>query len=179
MGKNIYKETINNKRIKLIQSKKFKEHMESHMDDFIVPFNQLLYKIEETLSNKGIKDNFIETVISFPNNIGYSNINKIEDEDNIIYAKRIGRNLYSKFELNKEKKLTNKCVVVLSKNKYRDNEYYLITIFPGEKAIKEVGDINIKTEEERENVISFWRENAFVFNENLIQDGTVVKECPY
>lgn len=69
--------------------------------------------------------------------------------------------------------------MVLSKNKYRENEYYLITMFPGEYAIKEVQDPNIKTEEQRNKALKFWEENAFVFNKDLVQEDTITSICPY
>lgn len=167
------------KEIKLIQTKKFKEHMNNHIQDFIQPFDKLVNEIEYLLSNREIKDSFIETVITFSDNTGYSYVNKINNKKDIIYVKRKGRDIYSKFELNREKVLTNKCVVVLSKNKYRENEYYLITMFPGEYAIKEVQDPNIKTAKQRKMSLEFWEENAFVFDKALIQDDTITSICPY
>lgn len=167
------------KEIKLIQTRKFKEHMNIHAGDFIQPFDLLVSEIESVMKDRNIKEDFVETVVTFSTNTGYSYINKINNKKDVIYAKRKGRNLYSKFELNREKVLTNKCVVVLSKNKYRENEYYLITMFPGEYAIKEAQDPNIKTEEQRNKSLRFWEENAFVFDRELIQEDTITSICPY
>lgn len=167
------------KEIKLIQTRKFKEHMNIHEGDFIQSLNLLVSEIESVMNDRNIKEDFVETVVTFSTNIGYSYINKINNKEDIIYAKRKGRNLYSKFELNRKNVLTNKCVVVLSKNKYRENEYYLITMFPGEYAIKEVQDTNMKTEEQRNKALKFWQENAFVFNKDLVQEDTLTSICPY
>lgn len=166
-------------KIKLIQTNKFKKHMKVHESQFIIPYEKLIKYMELKGTFNNIKDRFVEMVVEFPIDIGYSDLCKISDKDEIVYAKRKNRDIYSKFTLDGKSKLTNKCVVVLKQSYTNQNEYYLITMFPGQYAVKEPQDRNIKTEEEKKKVLEFWNSHALVFKPKDIDLETVTYRCPY
>lgn len=183
MKKEAYDEKILNvdKRIsiKLIQTDSFKIHMKAHENDFSIPYPKLIEYIEENHYLDGCREEVVEKVIEFPLEIGYTHVNEISDKDFIVYAKRQYRNIYSKFTLNSAKRVTNKCVLILIKDRYADNQYVIITMFPGEYAMREVQDKNIKTEEERRRVVEFWNKHAFAYDVNLVDTSTITGKCPY
>lgn len=164
---------------KVIQSNKFKEHMKVHQDDFIIPFENIISYTDSNGYFDNLTTNFVEIVVEFPFNIGYSGLCTISSSENVVYAKRKNRELYSKFTLDGRKTLINKCVFVLKRNRDNPNEFYLITMFPGEYAIKEPSDRNIRSEEENRTVIDFWNKHALVFNPKDIDLETATYTCPY
>lgn len=169
----------NKNNIKIIQSNKFKTHMEVHKNQFIISYEILIKYMELNNKFQNIGNGLVEMVAEFPFYIGYTNICKISDKHEIVYAKRKNRDIYSKFTLDGEPKLTNKCVVILNQSYTNPNEYYLITMFPGEYVVKEPQDRNIKTEEERKKVLKFWENHALIFNPKEIDLETITYDCPY
>lgn len=165
--------------MKLIQTDAFKIHMKAHENDFCIPYPKLISYIEENKYLDKCSEEIVEKVIEFPLEIGYTHVNEISDKDFIVYAKRRYRNIYSKFTLNSAKRATNKCVLILKKDKYEDNQYIIITMFPGEYAMREVQDKNIKTEEERKRVVDFWNRHAFAYDVNMVDTDTITDKCPY
>ncbi|MGL4731546.1 MAG: hypothetical protein ACRCW0_08175 [Clostridium sp.] len=166
-------------KIKLIQTNKFKNHIEAHKQDFNISYYKLISFIERNEYLDKCDEDFIEKVIELPFEVGYTHLSETGEEDFIIYAKRLNRDIYSKFTLNRSKRVTNKCVVVLRKNKNADNEYFIVTMFPGEYAVKELEDRNIKTEDERERVVKFWDKHAFAYDVNIINPATIIDQDSY
>lgn len=54
-----------NKRKRLIQSNKFKEHMKNHIEDFIQPYDKLVIEAENILSNKGLMITLLKQLLLF------------------------------------------------------------------------------------------------------------------
>lgn len=168
-----------NFQTKIIQSNKFRSHMQVHKKDFIIPYQNIIqYAVNEGYFNKFNK-RFMEIIVEFPFDIGYSLLCETRPDDAIVYAKRKNRDIYSRFTLDGKKKLINKCVFILNRSYQKDNEYYLVTMFPGEYLIKEPEDRNIKDELERQKMLEFWRKHALVFNPKDIDLETAVYSCPY
>lgn len=164
----------------IMQSDKFKLHMEVHKHDFIIPYEDIIsYAVSyDYFSN--LKEDLVQLIIEFPFNIGYSNLCKTTNTEEIIYAKRKNRDVYTRFTLDGQSKLINKCAVVLKRGKEdNSNVYYLITMFPGEYLVKEPQDSHIKTEEEKLKSIEFWNEHALVFNPKDVDLLTISYNCPY
>jgi len=164
---------------KIIQSNKFRSHMQVHEKDFIIPYQNIIQYASYKGYFNDINERFVDIVVEFPFNIGYSLLCETTVQDTIVYAKRKNREIYSRFTLDGEKKLTNKCVFVLNRSNQKPDEYYLITMFPGEYLIKEPEDRNIKDELERQKMLEFWRKHALVFNPKDIDLETVAYSCPY
>jgi len=173
-----FKEYINDE-VNIIITNKFKQHMQVHQDQFSIPYQNLISYMKNNRTFENLDKDFIEMVVEFPFNVGYSDLCKVKDSDNIIYAKRKDRSIYSKFLIGRESTEIDKCVVVLKRSYDKPNEYYLITMFPGEYCIKEPQDKNIKSEDEKNNIMKFWDKHAFVFKLDEIDKNTITKVCPY
>ena len=157
----------------IIQSYKFKKHMEVHKDDFIIPYDQV---IEYAVKNGyliNISNKFLGMILELPFSVGYTALCKTDQDHDIVYAKRKNRDVFSRFTLDGKKVKTNKCILILNRNNQREDEYYVITMFPGETLIKEPEDKNIKNKFEREEIIEFWKHHAFVFNPKDVDLETV------
>lgn len=173
------KDEENIKRPKIIQSNRFRTHMEVHKRDFIIPY----YKLVQYALNKGYFDNlntdFLAIIVEFPFNIGFSTLTQTKPGDEIVYGKRKNRDIYSRFTLNGKRKLINKSIFVLNRSYTKDNEYYLITMYPGEYLVKELDDPSIKDELERRKMFEFWSNHAIIFNPRDTDLETLTYRCPY
>jgi hypothetical protein len=172
--------TIDNiKDNKIIISNKTKQHMSVHQNDFKMPYDNLIKYMESKGHFNNLKDGFAEMVVEIPFDVGYTSLVETDSTHNVFYAKRKNRDIYSRFTTNVEKRLTNKCVVILNQSYTNSNEYYLVTMFPGEHLIREVQDKNIKSDEERKRILEFWNGHALILNADDIELDTVTRDCPY
>jgi len=87
-----------------------------------------------------------------------------------VYAKRLGRDNYTKFVTTKEKK---QCNTVFAALKQTENGYVILTIFIGEKAGREPWD-RYATVEDRK----FWKNHALVYDSSEIIKPTLTNNCP-
>jgi len=165
--------------VNIIITNKFKQHLQVHQDQFSISYQNLISYMKNNRTFENLDKDFIEMVVEFPFNVGYSYLCKVEENDNIIYAKRKGRSMYSKFLIGGKSTEINKCVVVLKRSNDNPHEYFMITMFPGEYCIKEPQDKNIKSDAERESIMEFWDKHAFVFNSSEIDKSTITKVCPH
>lgn len=165
--------------MKIIQTYKFKKHMEAHNKEFLIPYQELLeYAIENDLL-KCNGEELCKLTVEFPFTVGYCNLIQTRNEDEIVYAKRIGRDGYTRLVLNRTPEKVNKCVFILNRNRNNDNEYYLITVFPGEYCVKEPQDKHIQDQEELEESLNFWGQYAIIYQEDIIDKDTLIRECPF
>ena len=165
---------------KIIISNKFKKHMEVHEGDFKIQYMNLIKEFESSDEFQNSSDDFIVTTKEFGQIVGLEKVVKLLPEEKIIYAKRKGRDIYSKFVQRDEKCIyTNKVVFILNRNKNNPKEYYMVTMFPGSGSEKEPEDKSIKDIEELEKCLDFWEDRAFIFEEDLIQMDTMTTKLPY
>lgn len=97
--------------------------------------------------------------------VGTTNLVKTVAGDDIVYAKRIGRDKYSRFVKNREVKPCRSIVIVVRK---RDDDYYLWTAMCGKilppEAYDESSDFNAT--------------HALVYDESLIRLSTLTASKP-
>lgn len=168
-----------NVRKKIIITHKFKKHMEVHKDSFIVPYTELIDMCRRDGTFQILAKPFEVLIVEFSYNIGFSEMVEVSEEEEVFYAKRIGRNIYTKFVEGKQHKEINKCVICLKQSQVSHNEYFLITMFPGECMVKEPEDITIKDIPTLKTTLKFWQNHALNFQKETVDTSTIVKECPY
>lgn len=97
--------------------------------------------------------------------VGTTNLIEMTNEDEIIYAKRIGRSSYSRFAKNREPIASSSIVIVLRKG---EGEYYLWTAMCGKllppEAYQQDSDFNAT--------------HAMAYDEKLVQVDTVTHSKP-
>ncbi|HEX6258498.1 MAG TPA: hypothetical protein VFZ48_03395 [Candidatus Saccharimonadales bacterium] len=97
--------------------------------------------------------------------VGTTNLVETTDQDEIIYAKRIGRNTYSRFAKNRSPVACNSIVVVFRK---RNAKYYLWTAMCGKLLPKEAYDAESH----------FNQTHALAYDERLVQLDTLTNTIP-
>ncbi|NOW87008.1 hypothetical protein B0H39_004889 [Clostridium beijerinckii] len=165
---------------KIIITNKFKGHMVAHKKEFLEPFENLIKEFEMSKEFQKLEDDFCKITFNFNRAIGFNRVINIGVNEKAIYAKRIGREIYSKFVKRKELGVkTSKVVFILNKNKREEDSYFLITMFPGEECEKEPEDKSIKDVSELEKCLNFWRNRAFIYDERSIDVNTIRYSMPY
>lgn len=101
---------------KIIITNKFKGHMVAHKKEFIEPFENLIKEFEMSKEFQRLEDDFCKITFNFNRAIGFNTVINIEVNEKVIYAKRIGREIYSKFVKREELGIkTSKVVFILNK----------------------------------------------------------------
>lgn len=165
--------------MEIIITNKSKSHMKVHQDDFIIEWTKLIDHCNKHSSICNLSKEFESSIVTFDKPIGYSSIIEVTSEDEIVYAKRKGRNTYTKFVKDKKKELVSTVVFILERKRKNKNKYYLITMFPGVQNYREPEDISIKTTKELKESLDFWRNHALVFDEKILKTDTLTYDCPY
>lgn len=148
------------------------EHLYLH--EGVIPF------LEKVISNLTILQVAIhKETIDMGYQVGFADCVSVGETDEIVYAKRVGRFIYSKFVKNREPEPTNNITVVLKR--MSPNKYKLLTAYIGNSSEKEIEDRSISTEEELNTCIAFWNTHALVLGscevDNIIE-GVKVPKTP-
>lgn len=121
-------------------------------------------------TNPNSQDFHIETV-DFGNEIGFSNCVETNDQDEIVFAQRVGRFGLSRFVKNKESTPSSKLTVILKKI---PEGYLLLTAFIGPKAEKEPWDSMADKKS-----LDFWKNHALIWGTEKIVPGTETDKNPW
>ncbi|MFL0250639.1 hypothetical protein ACJDT4_09425 [Clostridium neuense] len=91
--------------MKIILSNKCRQHMEAHKNDFVVDWKELIELCEVEGKFNHLHKSFEIIKVEFPFSVGYCNCIETDANDEIVFAKRYGRDTYSRFILNKSSNL--------------------------------------------------------------------------
>ena len=153
--------------------------MEVHKKEFLYDWEELLnLAVNEGKLNNLNKD-FEIVKIDFLSNIGYCTLIGTSEDDEIVYAKRHNRDIYSRFVKDRKVNLVKSVVLILNRNRKDLNEYYLVTMYPGNISHKEPEDLNIKSKNELIESLEFWGNHALIYDEYIIQIESIKSFCPY
>lgn len=169
-----------NGKVKIIMTKRFKEHMEAHESQFTMPYQLLIKKLEFNKELMETKEDFIKIEENYSVSIGYNSVVKILPDEKIIYAKRKNRDLYSKFVVRDNKgEETNKVQFILKRNAHDKEAFNVITMFPGNTSEKEPEDKTIENIDELQKCLKFWEDKAFIYDESIVDIDTITTENPH
>lgn len=165
--------------MEIIISEHAKSHMLCHNDEFFKGW----YETFEQIKDQGFLENLSKPSevisIALDEKVGYCNLVDTTNEDEIIYAKRLERELYTRFVKGRTPVETNNVLIVLRKSEVREDAYDFITMYPGFPSEKEPEDLSIASKEELERSLKFWSSRALIYNEAVIESGTEKAYCPY
>ncbi len=113
----------------------------------------------------------IEYEYEFPFEIGKTNCIKTTFENKIIYAIRKGRIGHTRFVMDSAPIGCKHVFLVLKKI---EEGYLILTIFIGKKAAREPWDEQANLED-----LEFWQNNALIFNQEEIIEGSETTESPW
>lgn len=165
----------------IVLNEKFKEHMVAHNSFYNNYEDYLTDEVKEKLLSKCVRDfNIIHIPYSF--NVGKVGIVQVADSDNIFWAKRKGRDIYSRFVKNRQNEESNIITFILKEQYHNKGKFNLISMYPSlGKSEKEIFDPNISSLEELQCSISFWSKYAFVeeYEVGTDEDIIEVNKCLY
>lgn len=154
-------------------------HMLCHDDDFFKGWKATFEMIKKKGELDHLKESVerLEVVLDEP--VGYCTLVETSEADEVVYAKRLERELYTRFVKNRKPQEVTHVMVILRKSEEEEDTYRLITMYPGFPSEKEPEDLNIASKEELMRSLNFWSKKALIYNEHIIEKGSDQDYCPY
>jgi len=132
----------------------------------------LLGLIKETLSQTIAHDENLNIEHDMGRMIGYNFVVKTAERDQILYAKLVRDDVYTRFVKNGKPRPSQYLTIVLH---YDENgEYELLDTWIGHTHPPKPGSNN-ETDESR----TFWANHAHILDKQSLQSHSATKECPY
>lgn len=153
-------------------SKVYTDSEKSHASTHLKESPQLLGLIQDFLSKQNFHEPEVVVEHDAGKTIGHMDLIETTDKDEIVYAKRVNRDNYTKFAKNRSPVPTSFLTIILHRDEKGDYELYSAWIgrytppFPGDKR-------------EAPNSKEFWATHALVFGNQAIERETLTKEKPW
>lgn len=165
--------------MELILTDHLRSHMACHDNEFLEGWEKTFEQLRLEGTFDYLKGDVERIVTTFDTPIGYSMLLETTDDDEIIYAKRLERNLYTRFIKGKEPGYSYQVMCILKKSQQVNDAYELITMYPGGNSEKEPEDLHIQDKEEMKRSLLFWRNRALIYIKENIEPGSEKDYCPY
>lgn len=130
-----------------------KKHMRLHEADIPMVI-QAIGKIDV------LNQTFIKTTVDFGRVIGSTICVPTTEDDEIVFASRVGRQTKTRFVIGRSPEPCSKVTLIIAKT---EHGYRLITGYIGLPAEREVDDPSISSSEELMRCIKFWSTHALCF----------------
>lgn len=130
----------------------------------------LLGLVKEVLKDSNLEGDNIAISKDMGRQIGKTNCVITDGSDEIVFAKRIGRESYSRFVKNRELEPTTNIAIVLHKT---DDGYNLWSAWCGDLVPVEADDNG-----RMRTIEGFWDTHALVYDTKIIQPGTETFQKP-
>lgn len=143
-------------------------HASTHLQDS----PELIGQIKSILIRTEVSGDNVAFQTDIDTAIGKSDLVETSDKDEIIYAKRKNRDIYTRFVKNREPVDTNFVTIILHKREDEDYNLFsawvgpLVPPFPGDKM-------------EHPDSKEFWSNHALVWGNQEIQPGTETTKQPW
>jgi hypothetical protein len=142
-------------------------HVATHFQD-----NPELEQLaKEVVCQIDAKRSNIQADYDFNRTVGFSDLVETGSNDEIIYAKRANRKIYSRFVKNREAEPTSFVAIVMERVQ---NGYLLLSAWLGPSVPPFPGDRKEWSESR-----SFWESHALVLGPQAIDETTVTADCPW
>lgn len=136
----------------------------------IIENPNLVELVKEVVEQSQIEGKKVALEVDLGRVVGSTSMVEITEEDEVVYAKRLDRDKYSKFVKNRELTPTSKIVVILFQEDYG---YLVWSAWCGELLPQEPdGNGGMRTSRE------FKRTHALVYDPSIIQSGTEATKKP-
>jgi hypothetical protein len=144
----------------------------SHAATHIISTPHLLHLVKEVLENTNVDKDNLYFDKDLGRDVGTSDLVETTDADNIVYAKRLNRDNYTRFTHNRKARPTSFVTVVLQPNETEG--YNLMSAWTGRAVPQFPGD-EYETPESK----PFWRTHALVWGNQAMQPGTERHDWPW
>ncbi len=131
----------------------------------------LLDLVREIIADTDIEGENIAIEKNLGRVVGETTLIETTDDDEIVYAKRLGRDKFTRFVKHKAAQPTSYVTIILHR---ADEGYNLWSAWCGKLVPTSPGD-----EDEMPKSRGFWSDHALVFDETIIQSGTATPICPW
>lgn len=132
---------------------------------------QLLELVKEVLVEEDVEGDNVAIQKDLGRTVGETSLIETRTSDEIVYAKRLSRDKYTRFVLNKALQPTSSVTVILHR---ADEGYNLWSAWCGQLVPTSPGG-----DDEMPKSQGFWSNHALVFDESIIQPGTITTTCPW
>jgi hypothetical protein len=135
-----------------------------------------LSHIKEVIKNTSIHEanNFATVSFKMKRNVGHTIVVPASSNDEIIYAKRTGKDFFSRFVINKKPVGTYFVTLEFSKIPQSPDEWLLQFSYYGNTRAPEIVNSNPTNEQ-----LKYWNTHAFCWGYSGVIPGTVSKKCPW
>ena len=151
--------------------KVFVDLVKSHAATHLADNGELMSLVEELVSQSDIQGENVVFEKDMGRTIGNMDLVETDDTDEIIYAKRTNRDIYTRFVKNRKPVPTQYLTVIL---KEIDDGYELWSAWVGRLVPSFPGDDNEKPESK-----AFWSSHALIWGNQAIQESTVTATQPW
>lgn len=131
----------------------------------------LLELVKEVIVGADLSGDNVAIEKDMGRTIGETTLVETTDGDTIVYAKRLGREKYTRFVIGKSAQATSYVTVILHKV---DDGYNLWSAWCGKLVPTSPGG-----DDEMPKSQGFWRNHALVYDEAIIQPGSITTACPW
>jgi hypothetical protein len=145
----------------------------SHASTHIKEHPELLEFAKDFLKVQEFHEEEVAIQHDVGHSVGTADLVETSDKDEIVYAKRLNRDSYTRFAKNRKTAPTPFITMVLRKNP-ADGSYELWSIWIGPKVPPFPGD-----DRETEDSLSFWKHHALVWGNQAIQKGSETTASPW
>lgn len=137
----------------------------------IIETPNLLDLVDEVLRDTILVGDNIAIEQNLGRVVGETSLLETSDEDEIVYAKRLHREKYTRFVKSKTLTQTSYVTIILHA---KDDGYNLWSAWCGKLVPTSPGD-----KDEMPKSQGFWANHALVYDESIIQPGTITTTCPW
>lgn len=128
--------------------------------------------VQEALQYVAPETDEYACTVDLERELGYSDLVEVGETDTIVYAKRKGRETFTKFVKKREPHETRHVTLILQRSK--DENYELWSAWLGELSPSFPGDAR-----EAPHSREFWNSHALVYRPENIIKGTETDICPW
>lgn len=144
----------------------------SHASTHLADTPELLTLVQEALPSIVVDGEYTQYEHDFGRVIGESDLVETEDDDDVVYARRFQRDIYTRFVKNKKAQPSSRITIWLKTTDTDKCE--LVTAYVGRPVPPFPGD-EFETKESK----PFWSKHALAWGRQEIVLGTETKECPW
>jgi hypothetical protein len=152
----------------------FLNEKSTHAKTHIAHHPRLLEAVKAALPDITLDCELIRLELKATEIIGTTDLVATTNEDEIVYALRVGRSIYSRFVKNKKPTPSKQFVIDVRQNRVSKNDYFLYTTYVGGLTPSFPGG-NFTPEKSR----VFWSNHALVYGTQELVPGTETTKCPW
>ena len=152
----------------------FLNEQSSHAHTHIANNPKLLSAVKKAIPTIRGEEAVIRVQIDTGGIVGTTDLVETTPEDEVVYAKRVARSVYSRFVKNKQTTPTTTIVIDIRRDRNSPTDYYLYTAYIGPLTPSFPGG-NYLPEQSKE----FWSTHALAWGTQEIIPGSETTTCPW